>query len=254
MPTTSAIGDSHFLMECLRCHRAMRARREWVGHQVQCPYCASYMRVPEPQPGAAPVRAEGPDVSPKRVFNFPCPRCGSLLQAHTGMIRQSATCPTCGARFVVPAVRGRRGMPEPAPLLEAPPDAPTPLHAYAASGEQAPRLIRRADGTMAIECPRCRAFNPVDADECRECATPFTMDTASTLEDVQSEQRSLAALTLGFVALLLFPLLVPGLVALGLGFATMLTPRQGRFPVKAAVGTAMAFVSLAGGVMFWLLR
>src|SRR5947209_11398302 len=38
-----------------------------------------------------------------------------------------------------------------------------PVHAYAAAGERAPRILRRNDGTQNIQCPRCNSVSPITA-------------------------------------------------------------------------------------------
>lgn len=89
-------------MVCIRCDRPVLARPQWTGREVQCPYCHSVLRVPQPPADGRPVRADGPTLSAKHYFHFACPRCESLLEAHTGMCGQAGTCPTCAARFSVP--------------------------------------------------------------------------------------------------------------------------------------------------------
>ncbi len=241
---------SFFELTCIRCDRTLRVRRLWIGREVECPYCTSLLRVPDPGP-AARARALGPSLGARRLFNFPCPRCQVLLEAHTGMCGYSAHCPSCAARFVVPVLRGRRGHPPPAQLLDDADAAPSPVHAFAASGSQAPKLVRRPDGTSTIECPRCRTSNAVDSDRCSKCSTPFTMDSAESLDTIRGERRALGALVLGGVGLVLFPIVVPSALATLWGALNLLDPNVRRADLRSIAGLAMGVVGLLGAAAFW---
>ncbi len=96
---------------------------------------------------------------------------------------------------------------------------PTPMHAYATAGSNAPQIHRRPDGTQVILCPRCRREMPVDADACTACGIPFTAEGASTGEGPgpSSNNMATASLTAGILAVLssCLPILAP--VAIGLG-------------------------------------
>ena len=152
-------SDPRFKLRCFWCHRVLLARQSWVGRDVECPHCQASMSVPEPVAGDEPTPGKRPSLVARRFFNFPCARCDSLLEGHTGMSGQPGRCPTCGARFVVPSFNPRTNKPTRAKLLEDDGAAPMPVHAYGSSGAQAPRIVRDDDGTSMIVCPKCEEYN-----------------------------------------------------------------------------------------------
>jgi ribosomal protein L40E len=251
MAETAPQAAERFAMLCYRCERPVIAHRGWAGWEVRCPHCQSVMRVPPPPDDGRPVRAEPPDVSAKRCFNFACPRCDCLLEAHTGMSGQPGTCPTCAARFKIPYIKGRSGMPQKAVLIEGEAEAPLPLHAYAASGHQAPLIVQREDGTAVIQCPHCNAHNTIDADACEACGTPFTMETAPTVGKLRRDRQATAALAFGVVAFFLFFAIVPGLLAIWFGVRSVMFAGSSRLCVRGLTGLALGLLSLAGAAAFW---
>jgi len=254
MPDVEPAAVIRFTIFCRRCERPVLARAAWVGREVRCPHCFSPMRVPEMPPDRRPVPADPPHLGACQGFNFPCPRCDCLLEAHTGMCGQHGRCPTCGAQFLVPFLHPSSGRPEKAPLLEGAADMPTPVHAYAASGCQAPQIIQAADGSRAIQCPRCNALSPIDADNCAACNTPFTIEAAATMGKLHRDTQATAALGLGIVGLVLFFLVLPGVVAVWLGLRSMMYSGPGRRSTLGVAGLALGLLGLAGGLVFWYFR
>jgi hypothetical protein len=258
MPTKgralSATADSRdpFLIVCLRCEREVLTRRGWVGRDVRCPFCASVLRVPVPLPGRRAMSAEAPALTPARFFNFPCPRCDVLLEAHTGMSGRDGHCPTCGTTVEVPHIDRESGLPAPAAELDAGPvEGPTPLHAYAASGALAPEIVRQPDGTMVIRCPGCRDDNPLDANRCATCGLPFTLDAAPTGSADRQRAAGIGAMTLGVFGLpsVYLPfLLLPATLALVLGLRACAGARRGP-SWMGMLGAAIGFAGLSGGVI-----
>jgi uncharacterized paraquat-inducible protein A len=248
-----ATGSVRFGLVCLHCERTMLAREEWVGWEVMCPYCQAPLRVPDVPIAGRAARGTRPKSGPKKVFNFPCPRCECLLEANTGMSGQTGTCPTCAAHFHVPYV-SRWGDPDAATLVDHEVTTPTPLHAYAASGHQAPEFVRGPDGLHAIQCPRCRAHNSLDADSCHACQTPFTMEAAPSTQSIRRRGANSAAAVLGVVSLFLFPLFIPALMAIALGLSAVISPAMGGKLWGAATGIVLGICSMASGVLFWVLR
>lgn len=249
-PATPEAAE-RFTIICLRCDRPVIARRTWVGREVHCPHCYSVIRVPAAPADGRPVRADGPNVSTKLAFNFACPRCDCLLEAHTGMSGQFGMCPTCAARFRVPHLRGRSGVPQKAELVEGVVDTPTPLHAYAASGHQAPRIVQTDDGLAVIECPRCNAHNAIDADNCAACGAPFTMEAAATIGKLHRDRWAKSSLGLGVVGVLAFPVMLPAAVAVWLGLRSVMFAGSERRSVYGFVGLTLGLLSLIGGAAFW---
>ena len=97
---------------------------------------------------------------------------------------------------------------------------PTPLHAYAAAGGKAPRIVRKEDDSLVIECPRCQRQTVISASNCRSCGLPFTLEGASRAVTTARSSQATAALVVGLVSLPLACVGVgwlPGAVAIGLG-------------------------------------
>ncbi|MBN2447869.1 MAG: hypothetical protein JXO22_14145 [Phycisphaerae bacterium] len=229
------------------------ARRSWIGRDVECPHCQASMSVPEPDPSGAPTRAARPSLAARRFFNFPCPRCDSLLEGHTGMSGRVGSCPTCGVRFAVPFFNPRTNRPSRAQLLDDEQEAPAPVHAYGSCGSEAPRIVRDDDGTSMIVCPRCEEYNDIDADHCAACGVPFSMEGAPTGASQQSEGLATAALILGILSLPAFVVVVPGLVAVALGIMSRMRATQTRKPITGVIGALLGALSLAGAAAFFLL-
>jgi DNA-directed RNA polymerase subunit RPC12/RpoP len=237
-----------FTIVCRDCRRPMTARRAWQGRDVQCPHCSSIVRVPPPAADDRAVEAGRPALGPRLEFNFGCPRCETLLESHTGMTGQAGRCPSCGAKIMIPEVNRRTGRPRAATLLDDGGEDPTPIHAYAASGLQAPRIFRRADGSQAIECPRCSEMCAVDAESCPSCGTPFTVEAAPSIPSYKSARRAQIALVMGICSLPLCILFVPALAAIILGLLSLRLGAGGRPPAAGIVAIVLGAISLAGGL------
>jgi hypothetical protein len=164
-----------------------------------------------------------------RAFQFQCLRCGSWLEARTSMCGQPGRCPTCDGSFTVPLVDRHTGR----AVSDADPgrdgETPTPVHAYAAAGEKAPRIIRLADGNAVIECRRCQRRSPITMNSCPYCGVPFTMEGAGPGTAPQPSGMAQAALIIGIIAM---PLafcgglgLVPGAIAFILGLVAWMNSR-----------------------------
>lgn len=244
-------------MLCRDCVRGVLARRAWIGREVKCPHCGGIMRVPEPAQDGRTPRGLAPIVGGQH-FNFACGRCESLLEANTGLCGRAGRCPTCGARFIVPHLDSRTGLPEGPAVVEEDGEPPMPVHAYGASGASAPQIVRRPDGTSAIECPRCGRQNPVDADACGDCSTPFTMAATPTAYSHEAGTRALGALVLGLVSLAalrhgFFALAGIGAIVLGWNAIQRSRSRKPAAAVVAIVLGVLAFPLATIGKLagFW---
>lgn len=239
----------HRTIVCRRCDRPMLVRESWRGREVRCPHCGSVVSVPDELQADGVVRAGPPDLRVRHAFNFACPRCGCLLEAHTGMSGKVGRCPTCVARFVVPACVDQ--YPEPAKLLDDEPSELTALHAYAGSGDHAPQIRRSDDGNAAIVCPRCGSESAIDADKCGECGAPFTFDAVPSERRLQRDRYAIIAFVLGLISLPLFSLLLPGIAAVlmaGRSFRQTAGLRPGWMSL---VGGACGGLSIVAGLYFW---
>lgn len=137
-------------------------------------------------------------------FQFQCRRCRCVLEAPRSRSGTEGKCPSCNAVFLIPAFDPVTGV----ALGPADPgddgQNPTPVHAYAAAGQYAPKLIRLEDDRLVIECPRCGNRSPVDANNCSACGHPFTMDGAMQVARPTRESgAATASLVVGIIGLVL---------------------------------------------------
>lgn len=237
-----------FTMICLRCDRPIVTTRQWIGREQRCPHCYSVVLIPEPPATGEIIRTKAPRLGPKMFFHFACPRCGSLLEAHTGMCGQRAHCPTCAAHFEIPGIK-RSKRPAKARLLGDKDESPSPMHAFAADGAAAPKLVRTEDDQVFIECPKCHAYNEIDVDACAACHTPFTLEGATSTGKIRTEGLAQASLLTGVFGLLTFPLGLLGLIAILTGSYAML--RGGEVPGRAIAGVVLGVLATVGGAAFW---
>ncbi len=242
-----------FRVVCPHCDGEMRARAGWLGRDLSCPHCAAAVHVPRLAAAGDVIRGLKATRGATVRFNFACPRCRSLLASHSGMAGHTARCPTCDAQFAVPALHPRTGRPERAVLSEDDRQDPTPMHAYAASGHRAPRVVRRPDGEPMIECPRCHAHAPITADYCEACGVPYT---AAGLPGLSTERAGhelgVAALIVGLIGVPASFLVLPGPVAIllaALSWGQRGTPTPGW---QATAGMALGLVGTALAVVIYL--
>jgi DNA-directed RNA polymerase subunit RPC12/RpoP len=142
----------------------------------------------------SPGRATG------RRFGFNCGYCSSRLEATEGQSGQEGQCPTCGNSIIIPILDryGRLIDPMTGKIIK--PD-PHPVHAYAAAGDRAPRILRSDNDKQTIMCPRCQALSPISANNCKSCGMPFTME-GTTLEAAGSSNGfCVASLVLGIIGI-----------------------------------------------------
>ena len=245
MSESDARSAQHYRVVCLRCNRTFLARSAWTGRDVECPHCSSVLSVPAPSEDGRPVRAGAPSVVPKKRFNFACARCECLLETNTGMSGQTGRCPTCAAQFIIPYVNPHSGVADRARLVESEVDDPTPLHAYAASGHQAPRIVRLDTGENVIACARCGAQSEIDADLRAGCGVPFTIEATPSIGSIESDSRAVASLVLGIVGLPLTFLFVPAALAVIFGFSSLRRAGGVGVPKMAVAGIILGVISLA---------
>jgi DNA-directed RNA polymerase subunit RPC12/RpoP len=249
MQPPAAAPLNHSIL-CVRCERPLAVRAAWVGREAACPHCGSVMCVTPAVGGGLVDRAGHADLRPRMEFHFPCPRCETLLEAHTGMSQLPATCPACATRMIVPGVLPS-GLPQPAGLCggDDPAATPQPVHAFAADGASAPTIID-FEGRRMIRCGYCKSTSEIDADRCGQCRRPFTADATQTGQQIRTDRLAQASIILGCVAVPFFALFVPALLAAALGGWSLIV---GGRRIRALVGTLLGMCSLLGGVLYWAL-
>jgi len=250
---------------CPSCQAAFERRAaSGDGDEAICPHCDRRFHVelegytvaePLARPAAQPRYTMPVGIR----FSFSCERCGSILEGNDAMSGQKGRCPTCGGVFTIPRVDRHTGLAaERAEILDDG-QLPTPMHAYATAGSKAPQIVRRADGSQAVRCPRCNREMSVDADTCRGCGMPFTIEGAQETMALSPESSGLAtaALTLGILSVPTYclPLLGPAAVLIGfmaLQRGSKLGPQApGRR--MAIVGMILGFISSAvfAASLYW---
>ena len=150
-----------------------------------------------------------------RRYGFNCQYCSSRLEATEDKAGQEGQCPTCGNAIVIPILDryGRLIDPMTGKVIK---QDPHPVHAYAAAGERAPRIVR--DGNkQAIKCAKCGTVNPITGNNCKSCGMPFTME-GTTLEAAgASNGFCVASLVLGIIGIPAFCTVVVPLLAIVFG-------------------------------------
>jgi DNA-directed RNA polymerase subunit RPC12/RpoP len=157
--------------------------------------------LPEPPPrrtGNLPPQFRAPGGGKRYGFN--CPYCSSRLEATESMAAQEGQCPTCGNNIVIPILDryGRLIDPITRQIIK---QDPHPVHAYAAAGDRAPKIIRQPNGAQHIQCPRCGSLSSITSNNCKSCGMPFTME-GTTLEAAgASNGFCVASLVLGIIGI-----------------------------------------------------
>lgn len=165
-------------------------------------------------PLGSPARSTG------RRFGFNCGYCSSRLEANEGMSGQEGQCPTCNNSIVIPILDRYGRLIDPMSGTIIKPD-PHPVHAYAAAGERAPRILRSDDGRQMILCPRCRSASSITANNCQSCGMPFTMEGTTLAAAGASNGFCVASLVLGIIgifAFICFPIPLAAIVLGVIGF------------------------------------
>jgi LSD1 subclass zinc finger protein len=226
------IDHCHMIVfTCHVCRTPLSADDHQGGQLVRCPTCATTLRVPVRETATATVGAGAGGSSPDfgstslgqfgtsryggRRYGFNCGYCSSRLEATEGMAAQEGQCPTCGNNITIPILDryGRLIDPKTREIIK---QDPHPVHAYAAAGDRAPKIIRQGDG-RSIQCPRCTAISPITANNCKACGMPFTME-GTTLEAAGANNGfCVAALVLGIISIPAACAIIPGILAIIFG-------------------------------------
>ena len=151
-------------------------------------------------PAVAPQRPGGSRFSGKR-YGFLWGYCSSRLEATESMAAQEGECPTCGNQITIPILDRHDRLIDPKTRQIIKQD-PHPVHAYAAAGDRAPKIIRAKEGKQYIVCPRCAATSPITANNCKSCGMPFTMEGTTLEATGASNGFCVASLVLGIIGLL----------------------------------------------------
>ncbi len=146
----------------------------------------------------APPSSSGSRGAGKR-YGFNCAYCSSRLEATEAQAAQEGSCPTCGNSITIPILDryGRLIDPKTRQIIK---QDPHPVHAYAAAGDRAPKIVRREKGHFII-CPRCAAQSPISSNNCKSCGMPFTMEGTTVEASGSSNGFCVASLVLGIIGI-----------------------------------------------------
>lgn len=216
------------VFQCNVCATTLSADPTQVGMLVRCPQCKSTLRVPqqaesrelatvgstatgeEPKaPPPPPVPQRRQTLAPPQMragiaggkrYGFNCAYCSSRLEATESMAAQEGQCPTCGNNITIPILDryGRLIDPITKQIIK---QDPHPVHAYAAAGDRAPKILRQQSGTQTIQCPRCNSISAITANNCKSCGMPFTMEGTTLEASGTSNGFCVASLVLGIIGL-----------------------------------------------------
>jgi DNA-directed RNA polymerase subunit RPC12/RpoP len=272
---------------CKTCGTRLTAEDEMIGREVRCPTCMTVSTVPQakveqpvPVAGRAtydlgdhddaggrassppPTRSRGlsdevkntyrQTVSRGRRYGFNCQHCSSRLEATEDKAGDEGQCPTCGKTIIIPILDryGRLIDPMTGKVIK---QDPHPVHAYAAAGDRAPRILRQGDGKQVIRCTKCASVNDIAANNCKSCGMPFTME-GTTLEAAgASNGFSVAALVLGIIGLPAFCTVIPSLLAIIFGIIGVSQSGDGGGGKGLAIaGIICGGIGLLLGLMFYV--
>jgi hypothetical protein len=170
------------------------------------------------------------------------------------MAAQEGQCPTCGNSIVIPILDryGRLIDPITKEILK---QDPHPVHAYAAAGERAPKIVRHTNDQQAIQCPRCSSVSAISANNCKSCGMPFTME-GTTLEAVGGNNPwCVASLVLGIIGIPTCFLGVPAILAIvfgAIGYNQVSSlDGEGSGKGMAVAGMVCGGISLLALVYWW---
>ena len=229
------------IFPCQVCNTQLSAEESQAGQLVRCPTCLTTLRVPAAErqeqlvgagASAGPVAGPGTALPPRPLgsmlggtgggsrggkrYGFNCGYCSSRLEATESMASQHGQCPTCGNDIIIPILDryGRLIDPMTGKIIK---QDPHPVHAYAAAGDRAPRILRQPGGSQNIMCPRCNSISPITANNCKSCGMPFTMEGTTLEASGASNGFCVASLVLGIIGIPAFCTVITPLLAIIFG-------------------------------------
>jgi hypothetical protein len=160
------------------------------------------------------------------------------------MAAREGQCPTCGNTITIPILDRYNRLIDPV-TKEIIKQDPHPVHAYAAAGHHAPRILRGPSGTQQIQCTRCSMISPISANNCAGCGMPFTMEGTTAEAAANTNGYCVAALVLGIVSLPGSCTVIPALLAVTLGIVGLWQIFDSQ-TARGGKGMAIAGIVLGG--------
>ena len=286
-------GNRMLVFDCKVCRTSLSAEQSQAGQLVRCPTCLTTLRVPAAE-GLTPAMATAPAghvgggaasapqefalkppdlTAPARRlpavpssarhtsgggkrYGFNCAYCSSRLEATESMAAQDGQCPTCGNNITIPILDryGRLIDPVTKQIIK---QDPHPVHAYAAAGERAPKIIRQSTGAQTIQCPRCKAVSAITANNCKSCGMPFTMEGTTLEASGTSNGFCVASLVLGIIGMptgcvIITPLL--GIIFGIIGLNQVSKGGEGAGRGMAIAGIICSVIGLGIAVWYYMMR
>ncbi|HUB26854.1 MAG TPA: DUF4190 domain-containing protein [Tepidisphaeraceae bacterium] len=272
---------SMIVFTCHVCKTTLKIEDAHAGQMVRCPTCMAVVQAPAA--AAAPMAsvvavasAPGPAAQPQqpiaqsrprpagatpwvnrpggRRYGFNCPYCSSRLEATEALAAQEGQCPTCGNQITIPILDRYNRLIDPHTRQIIKQD-PHPVHAYAAAGDRAPRIIRDDNGNQLIVCPRCSAHSAITSNNCKSCGMPFTMEGTTFDGSSSTDGFCITALVVGILGLLTFLLMaIVPLAAIAFG-AIGIYRTSGENTSRGGRGLAIAGICLGVvGLIFFAMR
>jgi len=264
---------------CKICHTMLQAEAAQVGQLVRCPTCMTALRVPvdvgatTALPAMSPARGGGVEKlaptpppplrdsgwtaprtlgqasrSSSKRYGFNCGYCSSRLEATEASAGQDGQCPTCGNSITIPILDryGRLIDPKTREIIK---QNPHPVHAYAAAGERAPRILRSGDGEQIILCSRCQSASPIVANNCKACGMPFTMEGTTVEASGNSNGFAVASLVLGIIGIPGSCIVIPSILAIVLGVIAYLQITRSGTTTVTGSGKGLAIAGVSCGII-----
>jgi uncharacterized C2H2 Zn-finger protein len=248
---------------CHVCRTSLTAEQSDAGQLLRCPTCLTTVRVPDPdaaavaaspRPFAGVASSSGRPLPPQqrvsgKRYGFNCGYCSSRLEATESMAAQEGQCPTCGNQITIPILDryGRLIDPKTRQIIK---QDPHPVHAYAAAGERAPKIIRNPDGRQFIVCPRCSASTAITANNCKSCGMPFTMEGTTLEASGASNGFCVASLVLGILGIPFFCSVIPWILALVFGIVGLMQVSKSESGGGRGMAIAGIICGVVGGMIF----
>jgi ribosomal protein L40E len=182
------------------------------------------------------------------TYYLVCLSCGSRLEVTAALAGHPAKCPTCGVGFEVPSVDKLTASEGESILVGQPPDERMAVHAYAAAGDMAPEVAQDDSGRSMIRCRRCGTMSRIDAESCRLCGIPFTIEAGTGIHTGQWSGWTVASLFLGVLSLVTYPWPVLAVAAIITGLMAvkgLYVQYNGLQRLAAWLGVVLGGLSLA---------
>jgi DNA-directed RNA polymerase subunit RPC12/RpoP len=257
---------------CKLCRTPLSAQDAQAGQPMRCPNCLSAVTVPAaekppvekpPSPPQSPKPPQSTSVAATvrrppptqygRRYGFNCVYCSSRLEATEMMAGHEGQCPTCGQAIIIPMQDkyGRLIDPITQEVLK---QDPHPVHAYAAAGERAPKIVRDDNGIQLIVCPKCKRSSSISSNSCTYCGMPFTMEGTAPEPAGSAAGFATASMVLGLTGLLFFCTVIVPVLAIIFGAISLAKQKAEKSGQAQAITGLVCGLIGVGIAIYWYSR